>query len=345
MHSVGLHMVSARTGIAVLFLTLAACDDAGDVAAKALDANQNQPGEADARIVEVGTIATRSATIAVDDKEYVVLAQNGDVFHRALASGTFDKLGTTGRSNDSYDDARILLDADFVWIADRVGIVRIPRAGGAPEDMNVGSLEPAGFAQNTTSLFIVASDRKSVKSVDKKSKAATSLPTAFQQIASLADEGDGRLLVADTDAATVSSIPQNGDGEAKVLANNQANPREVAVSGDYVYWYNGGISDHNDVTDRMLRTRLDGTATPSLVAMFDTTIPRAVHTDGQFVYYLDGGGVFRVPAAGGTPSKFVNIAPGDFLLASDHITILEDNSLYTEQAKKDQPNRVVTVTK
>lgn len=332
------------SSLAVLLFSLtAACGEAGDIAAKALDANNSSPGEADGRIVEVGTITLRTSAITGDDKEYFVVAENGDVFKRPIASGTFDKIGTTGRSSESFNNVKLRVDADTVWYCDDVGVVRLPRAGGAPEDMNVTSYSNKGFVIGATAIYVASTGGKSIQKIDKATKTATALPTVFTSVSSFVADGD-RLVVADDTADTVSTVSMSGEtNDQKMIASGQAHPREVGAGGGYVYWYNGGIADQKDLQDKIFRAKSDGsTQTPEVVASVSTMTPDPPFIVTDKFLYFDDGFVYRVPVAGGTPTKFLNVYTADYYLSGDHAVVLENNGLAVSQETKDKPNRVIT---
>jgi hypothetical protein len=335
---------SALSCCVVIALATAAASLAGcDEVAKAIDANNSQPGEADGRAVELAKIPQRLASLAFDDTELWVVAENGDILKRPRdGSAAPTKVGSFARA-ELGGTARALLDAEFLYILDGQSVSRMPRAGGAVEKL--ANAAPSNLAQSADALFAVSVDTKTLVRIDKKTKATTDLATGFLVIEDIVAEGD-RIIVVDRDAETLTSVTMK-DGTKTELAKNQSRPYRVGLGPGYVYWINGALSDANKaVEDRILRVKLDGSGQPETVVAKSTEFPSRIVGDAQFLYIGQYcGGLYRVPVAGGESTKFVNAAVQDFDLTTDRVFLMEDNGCRFDATAKAQPNRLLSITK
>jgi hypothetical protein len=321
-------------------------------AAKALDANNSQPGEADGRAVQLASTPNRMNAVAIDATNMVVVQQNGDVFQRATNAtpGALNQIGSFGFADESLEEG-VAFDADFIYlISDGSGFYRMPRAGGAPEKLDDGSGRYLALA--TDAVFFVNHDHTAIRRFDKKTKALTDFVTGFKFAVGLVlDENGDKIWIADRDAETVSWIPSaqpaSGAPTATMIAQNQAQPQALGTGPDYVYWSNGSLSDHKDVTDKIFRIKKDGSGQPELVAPTDATfVDSPMHADAQFLYYgQSAGGIMRVAVTGGTATKFLNMCENGFALSADSVYAVENNSNRFSDADRNLPNRVMTATK
>lgn len=320
--------------------SLAGCDEV----AKAVDANNNQSGEADGRAQELAKVPQRLANLALDTKELWVIGENGDIL-KGPVDGTAApaKVGGYARVNASADTPRALLDADFLYILDRNTVSRMPRAGGAVEKLTDAA--PSNLAQSADALFAVSVDTKKLLRIDKATKATTDLASGFGAISDILGEGD-RIFVADRAGEVIASIATK-DGARTDLAKNQSRPYRIGLGAGYVYWANGALSDANKaVEDRVLRVKLDGSGQPETIIEKTDGFPTRLAGDAQFLYVGQRcGGLYRVPATGGVSSKFLNAAVQDFDITSDRVVVMEDNGCRFDEAAKSQPNRVLSAAK
>jgi hypothetical protein len=312
--------------------------------AKAVDANNSQPGEADGRAVVLAQVPQHLASLAIDDQELWVVGENGDILKRPRdGTAAPTKVGSYARANSYADTARALLDADFIYILDEKTVSRMPRAGGPVEKL--ADAAPENLAQSADALFAVSVDTKTLVRIDKKTKATSDLATGFTVIKDIVAEGD-RVIVVDRDAETITSVTMK-DGTKTDLAKNQSRPYRVGLGTGYVYWINGALSDANKaVEDRILRMKLDGSGPPETVLAKTMEFPTRIVGDAQFLYIGQRcGGLYRVPVAGGESTKFVNGAVQDFDLTSDRVFLMEDNGCRFDDAARGQPNRLLSITK
>lgn len=315
-----------------------------DEVAKAVDANNSQPGEADGRAVELSSMPQRIASLAVDANEIWIVAENGDVLERprSNANAAPTKVGNYARRSSS-DTVRAALDAEFLYILDGNALSRMARAGGAVEKL--ADTWPSGMAQSADAVFASSSDKKKILRIDKKTKAVSDFATGLAMVEDMAADGD-RLVVVDREAETILSFAMK-DGAKTELAKNQSRPYRVGIGPDHVYWINGALSEANKaVEDKVFRLKKDGSGQPEVVVQKVDGFPNEISADAQFLY-LDNrcGGLYRVPVAGGEPKKFLDAAVQDFDASDTGILVVEDNGCRFDDAARNKPNRLLSVTK
>jgi len=350
------HVRSLSFSVALALAPFAVCFLAGcDEAAKVLDANNAQSGEADGRAVELTTSPSRFNSIAVDDTNMILVQENGDVHQRARnnTAGPINKIGSFKfPPNTDTFNAAVAFDAEFIYVVtDGGGLFRMPRAGGDGE--RIDDAKERSFATSADAIFYISLDNTKIRKLDKKTKALSDYATGFEHIIAVAGDTD-KFWVADRDAETISWVPTTTLAEgtttatATVIAKDQASPNTVGTGPDYVYWSNGGISDHKDAVDKIFRTKKDGSsAQPELVTPTDAYfVDSPMHADGQFLYFgRSASGIHRVPVAGGTPTKLLNICENGFAMSADSIYVVENNANRFSAEDKNKPNRVVALTK
>ncbi|MBS2015895.1 MAG: hypothetical protein JST00_23610 [Deltaproteobacteria bacterium] len=327
----------------LVFSSLATAATGCDEVAKAIDANNNQPGEADGRAVELSAVPQRLANLAVDANEMWIVAENGDVLERPRSDAKVAPVKVGGYARRYHSDGiRALLDADSLYVVDGDSVSRMPRAGGPFEKL--AEIWPAGMAMTADAIF-VAKDVKRVVKIDKKTKAVSDLAGGFGFLVDMVLDGN-RLIVVDRDLETITAIALD-TGAKTDLAKNQSRPYAVGLGPDHVYWGNGSLSDTNKaVEDRIFRIKKDGSGQPEPVMSTTGGSANKLAADGQFLYvgrYC--GGLERVPVTGGEPKKFLNAAVQDLELSGSSVLVLEDNGCRFDEAAKNQPNRLLTVTK
>lgn len=327
--------------LASLSLTALGCDEV----AKAVDANNTQPGEADGRAIELASIPQRLSDMAVDAKDIWIVAENGDLLERPRSSANVapTKVANFARQNNYGETSRALLDAEFLYVLDYKTVSRLPRAGGAVE--KIADAASSNLVQTADALFAVGPDNTKVIKIDKKTKAATDLATGFKHIEDMAAVGE-RIVVADREGETITSIAM-ADGTKTDLAKNQSRPYRIGLGPDHVYWINGALSDTNKaVEEKIFRIKKDGSGQPEVVVEKVDGFPRHISADAQFLYIDQAcGGVYRAPVTGGETTKFLNAAVQDFDLADTGLTVLEDNGCRFDEAARNKPNRLLSVTK
>lgn len=332
--------VCALASLSLSTMTLG-CDEV----AKAVDANNTQAGEADGRAVELASIPQRLGDMAVDGTEIWIVAENGDVLKRPRSGANIapTKVSSFARQNPYGETSRALLDAEFAYVLDGRSVNRIPRAGGSLEKL--ADAAAANLAVTTDAIFAVSMDNTKVIKIDKKTKAVTDLATGFGHIEDMAAVGE-RLVVADREGETITAIAM-ADGAKTDLAKSQSRPYRIGLGPDHVYWINGALSDTNKaVEEKMFRIKKDGTGQPEVVVDKVDGFPRHISADAQFLYIDQAcGGVYRAPVAGGETTKFLNAAVQDFDLAESGLTVLEDNGCRFDDTARNQPNRLLSVTK
>ena len=327
---------SALLVLVALVAPAAGCSEA----AKALDANNDQPGSADRRAVQIDQGADFTA-LAVDDQ--ALLYADYQSLHAVPAAGGAPKaVGSIDRPKDSVRFAgdRMLLDATSIYLGTPAGVFITPRAGGPARKIVKDSL--IGLAQSDTSLFYAVQRTGAILRADKTTLAEDNLVSGLGAVTDIAGD-DTNLYFTDSDKETVSVVPKAG-GDVKVLASNQARPALVAVSAGFVYWYNDVNSDHPDLEGRIFRIAKDGSGAPQQLLETASSPPERLASDDQFLYYITSG-IWRVPAAGGASEKFANGAIVDFSLFGDSVYWVEDNSYKFSDADKALPAHVRKATR
>jgi hypothetical protein len=342
----------ALAPLSLLSVLAAGCDEA----AKALDANNAQPGEADSRAVELTTSPSRFNSIAIDDANMIVVQENGDVHQRAKSNtaGAINKLGHFNfPPNSETFDAQVAFDKDFIYVVtDGGGLYRMPRAGGDGEKLDEAKGQSLALAAN--SVFYISSDAKSIRKLDKASKDKSDYATGFERAIAVALDGD-KVWIADRDAETISWIPTTPTTDTTtatptVVVKDQSHPNTLGLGPDHIYWSNGSLSEHKDIEDKIFRAKKDGSGTPELVTPTEATFVHSImHADDQFLYFgQSAGGIMRVPvnASGGAKAtKFLNICENGFALSADSIYAVENNANRWAKEDKSKPNRLMAVTK
>jgi hypothetical protein len=99
--------------------------------------------------------------------------------------------------------------------------------------------------------------------------------------------------------------------KAKVLAQNEDHPSRVITDGVSVYYITGGtVASQNEGTNNIKSVSIkDGTV--SVVVKGGNTIPsEALAVDEKFLYWTDGGTIFRVAHNGGQSEPLIRELPG-----------------------------------
>ena len=117
--------------------------------------------------------------------------------------------------------------------------------------------------------------------------------------------------------AMIVSAPSNG-GDAVVLANGEAQPMQIAADFRNVYWIDAGKSL------RALAQRA-GAVPTTLVAPSEPG-PLGFAIDDADAYYTTAAGVWRVPLAGGAPTKLVTDTPDAAIAVDDAYVYWVDHS-------------------
>lgn len=98
---------------------------------------------------------------------------------------------------------------------------------------------------------------------------------------------------------TVSRVSKSA-GEASVLAEGQADPRDLEVDEQAVYW----VDFHTQGNDGAIRSVPKDGGPVTTVALGQQMIGTKIAIDDQYVYFV-AGELLRVPKSGGTPNLLV----------------------------------------
>lgn len=331
---------------------LAGCDsDVGKALAKAADANNNQPGEADGRAVTIATSPAHNSAVATDGTNVVLVQDNGDVFQfpAAASAGTLTKLGTFGTNDGQRSVAHVELDANYIWFMSElttIGLFRMPRAGGASEKVaDLGSNE-VDFALTADAIYFIGTS-SIIRKFDIATKATTDFATGFQNLNGLAFDADAKKLwVSDVNGNAVSSIDITQPAPVTPVAAipEQPSPGAITVGNGYVYWSNGQLGPNEQWQQKIMRFKLDGTGQPEIVASDEAEFPHPLRVDANFLYAGGGSGIKRVPIAGGNLTQYLRISLADFLLNNNVLFAVENNGFKLDEDAKKAPNRILAVT-
>jgi hypothetical protein len=109
--------------------------------------------------------------------------------------------------------------------------------------------------------------------------------------------------------------------KAKVLADNEDHPSKIVSDGQSIYFVTGGtVASKNAGTNNIKSISLADGRVSVLVKGGESIPTSCLAVDGQYVYWSDGGNIFRVPKAGGNSEKIVSNAP-----QPDEIVMDNDN--------------------
>ncbi|RYE82094.1 MAG: hypothetical protein EOO75_21225, partial [Myxococcales bacterium] len=224
--------------LAALALTVASgCDEVKE----ALDANNDQPGEADTRALPLDEGKDFTAIATADGTAYYADRSN---FYSQPAAGdgarvTLAAIGRDTGSVYSADDI-LHLDATSIYLGADDGLYVTPRAGGAVR--HVAGTDVSGIATTDDAVIFTQESEGAIYRADKETLTVTELVSGLGAIRHMVASGD-TLFFVDAERATVSSVPVAG-GAVTDLATGQARPSLLALNTTHIFWYNGVNSDN-----------------------------------------------------------------------------------------------------
>lgn len=323
---------------AIVLATAGGCDEVKE----ALDANNNQPGEADARALPLDEGKDFTAIVTGDGTAYYT-DRSRFYSQPAAGDGARTELATIGRDTDSVYSADdiLVLDATSVYLGADDGLYIAPRQGGAVR--HIPGTDVSGIATTDDAVLFTRKAEGVIYRADKETLAVTELVTGLGKISHLVGGGD-TLFFVDSERATVSSVPVAG-GTVTDLATGQARPSLLALNASHVFWYNGVNSDNASLEGQVMRVERAG-GTPQALFESAASPPARLLADDQHLYvHRHAGGLWRAPVAGGEPVKFANGSIGNFFLTADRVWWTEFNSNSFSDENKSKPSRVMRATK
>ncbi|HKO36241.1 MAG TPA: hypothetical protein VJV21_07155 [Pyrinomonadaceae bacterium] len=133
----------------------------------------------------------------------------------------------------------------------------------------------------------------------------------------------GLMLLAFLGCRSTNEPKAPSWAKAKVLADKEDHPSKIVSDGEAVYFVTGGtVASRNEGTNNIKKISLkDGTA--SILVKGGKIIPDpALAVDDKFLYWSDGGNLWRVPKGGGDSVEIIPIAP-----KPDEI-VMDDENFY-----------------
>jgi hypothetical protein len=98
--------------------------------------------------------------------------------------------------------------------------------------------------------------------------------------------------------------------KATILSANEDHPSKIISDGAFVYFVTGGtIASKNEGTNNIKRIALSSGAVNILVKGGELIPGAMLVLDDKFLYWTDGGNIFRVPREGGASEKIIQNAP------------------------------------
>lgn len=98
--------------------------------------------------------------------------------------------------------------------------------------------------------------------------------------------------------------------KAKVLADKEDHPSKIIVDGEAVYFVTGGtVASQREGTNNIKRISLKDGAVSILVKGGDLVPQASLAVDDKYLYWSDGGNIYRVPKQEGASEKIIPNAP------------------------------------
>jgi len=133
----------------------------------------------------------------------------------------------------------------------------------------------------------------------------------------------GVMLFAILACRSTNQTKDPGWTKLKVLSDKEDHPSKIVADGEAVYFITGGtVASMNQGTNNIKKISLkDGTV--SILVKGGRVIPDEMLTvDDKFLYWSDGGNIWRVPKGGGESEKIIPNAP-----KPDEI-VMDDENFY-----------------
>jgi sugar lactone lactonase YvrE len=132
----------------------------------------------------------------------------------------------------------------------------------------------------------------------------------------------GLLILAIAACRSTNEPSAPSWAKAKVLSDKEDHPSKIVSDGDAVYFVTGGtIASQHEGTNNIKRISLNDGAV-SILVKGDKLIPEpALALDDKYLYWSDGGNIYRLPKTGGASEKIIPNAPQptDMVLDDENI--------------------------
>ena len=110
---------------------------------------------------------------------------------------------------------------------------------------------------------------------------------------------------------------------AKVLADKEDHPSKIVTDGDAVYYVTGGtVASQHEGTNNIKKISLKDGSVSVLVKGGELIPDPTLAIDDKYLYWSDGGNIYRVAKSGGTSEKIIPNAP-----QPDEI-VMDDENIY-----------------
>ena len=183
----------------------------------------------------------------------------------------------------SEDPLELEIDATHIYfnMFDGSMIGRVPRAGGSAEKL-IGSEKHSTLAIDDQFLYIASYKNGTIRKLDKKTLALTTLAKGQKRPLGMASFGPHVFWANETDG-TIMRLDKAG-GTPVTLVSGQVNQEQMAFAGDQLYW--GSWSDGPGKHKLMRMPIAGGTAQVVSGAM---NSPSGMATDSLSVYVANKG--------------------------------------------------------
>ncbi|HEX7720780.1 MAG TPA: hypothetical protein VF397_01395, partial [Pyrinomonadaceae bacterium] len=131
------------------------------------------------------------------------------------------------------------------------------------------------------------------------------------------------ILLAVLACRSTNQSKDPGWTKAKVLSDKEDHPSKIITDGDAVYYVTGGtVASMNEGTNNIKRISLrDGSV--SVLVKGGKLIPEEILAlDDKFVYWSDGGNLYRISKGGGESEKIIAGA------ARPDEMVMDDQNIY-----------------
>ena len=197
-------------------------------------------------------------------------------------------------------------------------LMRVPTAGGPPEELALNLIMPHHIVLDDTSVYWT--------SFAPDAGALLKMPLGKGPVTTVAANQNNchGLVVAGSTAyftnyseGTVKKAPIDGHGPITQLADGQPSPTHVAVDATYLYWTN-----HVAPNGSIMRVPLTGGAPEPVVS--NQAQPYGLAVDATNIYWTNTGAgtVMQMPLGGGAP---ITLAQGQ---VSPYSLVVDEGNVY-----------------
>ncbi|HYX28859.1 MAG TPA: hypothetical protein VE863_09840 [Pyrinomonadaceae bacterium] len=130
------------------------------------------------------------------------------------------------------------------------------------------------------------------------------------------------LVLAIVSCRSINQPKAPSWSKAKVLVDREDHPSKIISDGESVYFVTGGtIASQHEGTNNIKRISLKDGSVSVLVKGGELIPDPALAIDEKYVYWSDGGNIFRVAKSGGASEKIIPNAPKPDEMVMDRVNI------------------------